>query len=265
MENRRITNIYFSPGGTTQKISTALAKHLSDEAEEINLLTHPLTEQTEKEIPQDNVLIAAVPVYAGRVPELVAKQLKYLKGQKGPAVAIVVYGNREYDDALIELRDLLDENGFIVCAGAAFIARHSIFPEVAAQRPDQADMELIRAFAEEIRGIVNLSPKQMLSTSLPVKGNRPYRNTGVIPLHPKGDRHCTKCGKCAGICPKQAIDPQSPKKTDKKRCISCSACIHICPEHSRAFRGMIYNKVNQKFRSNCAERKEPEFFWPDRG
>lgn len=51
--------------------------------------------------------------------------LKYLNSIKGNgvlAIGVVVYGNRNFDDALIELRYILELDGFTVIARAAFIA-----------------------------------------------------------------------------------------------------------------------------------------------
>ena len=39
---------------------------------------------------------------------------------------IAVYGNRDYDDTLLEMKDILTERGFTVIAGLAAIAQHSI-------------------------------------------------------------------------------------------------------------------------------------------
>lgn len=36
-----------------------------------------------------------------------------------PAIAVCVYGNRDYDDALIELKDAIEANGFKTVAAAA--------------------------------------------------------------------------------------------------------------------------------------------------
>ena len=49
-----------------------------------------------------------MPVYAGRIPNLLLlKYLTSVKGNDALAVPIVLFGNRNYDDALIELRDIL--------------------------------------------------------------------------------------------------------------------------------------------------------------
>ena len=59
------------------------------------------------------------------------------------AVAVVVYGNRDYDDALLELRDWCVAHGFVPVAGAAFIGEHSYSrPDrpIAGGRPDNPDL-----------------------------------------------------------------------------------------------------------------------------
>lgn len=68
-------------------------------------------------------------------------------------MAVVVYGNRDYEDALLELHDILSENGFVVVAAGAFVARHSIFPDVAAGRPDRDDLDRMAEFAERVRSV----------------------------------------------------------------------------------------------------------------
>lgn len=52
-------------------------------------------------------MIAAVPVYAGRVPNVLLKYLNSMQGYGAKAVPLVLYGNRDYDDALVELTDIL--------------------------------------------------------------------------------------------------------------------------------------------------------------
>ena len=58
-------------------------------------------------IAQDGTAIVGVPVYAGRVPELCLERLAGFSVDAVAAVLVVLYGNREYEDALAELRDVL--------------------------------------------------------------------------------------------------------------------------------------------------------------
>ena len=66
------------------------------------------------------------------------------------AVTLAVYGTRAYEDALLEMNDLLEERGFRVIASGAFIAQHSIVNIVGRGRPDARDMEEIQKFAEKV-------------------------------------------------------------------------------------------------------------------
>ena len=65
------------------------------------------------------------------IPSVVREKIKTLAGEGKKAVTIAVYGNRAYEDALLEMNDILIQGGFTVIASAAFVAQHSIVPEVA--------------------------------------------------------------------------------------------------------------------------------------
>jgi hypothetical protein len=81
------------------------------------------------------VLVGA-PVYAGRIPPAAAQRFLTLRGNDTPAIPVVVYGNRHYNDALLELADLLTSAGFVPVAGAAFIGEH---PSPAQRRPSRPE------------------------------------------------------------------------------------------------------------------------------
>lgn len=184
--------------------------------------------------------------------------LGQFKGANTPAVAVVVYGNREYDDALLELTEILKAQGFIVVAAAAFVAQHSIFPAVAQGRPDQKDRELIKAFGARCKiAFAEFSGDENIT----VKGTSPYCKAAAIPIRSSGDSSCTACGTCVKICPTGAIAGENPRKTDKSRCISCTACIAACPQNARNFRGPLYAIAGKDFSKKNSVRKEPEVFF----
>jgi len=256
MSSGHVNLVYFSPSGTTKSVITTLAGELDGERNEFDLLRVPL-EQTVTFSP-DSPAVFAVPVFAGRVSAVCADMLAKFKGQNTPAVAIVVYGNRDYDDALLELTDILKANGFVVVAAAAFVAQHSIFPIVASERPDQKDKEAIVSFGKQCaKAIAACSGNEIIK----VKGNSPYCKPGDVPLQPSGDSECDNCGICVNICPTKAIEEETPRKTDKKRCISCTACISVCPKKARAFHGPMYAIAGKAFAGKNSARKEPDIFF----
>lgn len=249
--------IYFSPALSTRKIMRSIGKAMCTAVKEHDItqgLPQPLT------FKEDDFILFGIPVYAGRVPALAAECLQKIKGSSTPAVLVCVYGNREFDDALLELKNISQSNGFIPIGAGAFIARHSIFPNVASGRPDDEDNEAITDFAQ--RCISAYESYTNRTDELTVKGNFPYREPSKIPLTPTGDSKCDKCGTCVNMCPVNAIPESNPKKTDKNLCISCARCIAVCPQHSRKFRGIIYGIARKKFEGAYAGiRKEPEFFF----
>lgn len=256
MEIKKTSVCYFSPNGTTQKVAQTVSQLLCGQAQSYDLLRNP--PQSELRFTVNDVLLVAMPVYAGRIPALCRDMLGKLKGCGTIAVAIVVYGNRDYDDALLELTDLLGTNGFSVLAAGAFIAQHSIFPKCGAQRPDTKDHEAMEAFAKKCRELFAQYP---FNGSLHVKGNPHYRTPGNVPLKPAAGKKCTGCMACAKICPTKSIPFDHPRITNRDTCISCGACIHNCPVHARSFSGPMYKIAELDFCKKNAAYKTPELFY----
>jgi ferredoxin len=214
-----------------------------------------------------NIVIFGVPVYAGRVPRVLLEYVRTINGNGALAVAVVVYGNRDYDDALIELTDLLESQGFIVTAAAAFIGEHSYSMVVAQGRPDDDDMTLATEFAirvsRKISGTVPIGKAA-------VKGNRPYRQLPVLTkdtgeeidlsnAKPRTSSACQRCKKCVEICPMGSIDRDDVSKIDGI-CIRCNACVKTCPSKAKYFSDTDYLTVKLWLEAHCSQRRMPEFF-----
>lgn len=257
MQTKNLSLIYFSATKTTERTVRAIAEGMELPV----LYSHNLADDLKIEFPAfgpNDVLLVASPVYGGRLPTDVAEKLKTLQSNRAEAVPVVVFGNRDYDDALLELSDLLTASGFHLAAAAACIGQHSVFPKVGFSRPDKTDMLRLRDFGEKCAAII----RNESNTPLQIKGHRPYKKYSSIPLHPKGDdTACTKCGTCANLCPKGAIDIGTPWKTDPDRCISCGRCIAVCPNGIRRYKGFKYKAIGKIFYMAFSERKDPEFFF----
>lgn len=263
MKIKTVHLVYFSATYTTRTIVRGMSQAMGCETVE-----HDVTcsaPQGETVMSGDGeLLIAAAPVYAGRIPGRMAGALRMFRGSGTPAIVVCVYGNRDYDDALAELQDCVEAQGFRAVAAAAFIGRHCIFPDVAAGRPDAADMQQAAAFAARCASLLADTGDIAMLPALKVKGNRPYKQGGASTFCPTGDAsECTKCLTCVSLCPTGAISEADPCATDSARCIACGRCVVVCSHGARMFRGEAYAAFGAKFTAAFSARKEPEMFFPE--
>ena len=147
MDIKKASALYFSPTGGTKKIAERIAGRVCESADFLDVTVRA----QELDFGPEDFAVIAIPVFGGRVPWPFAERLARVRAQGTPAAIVAVYGNRAFDDALLELRGMAEERGFKVMAGAAFIARHSIVPEYGEGRPDAEDIRKIDEFARRIR------------------------------------------------------------------------------------------------------------------
>ena len=239
MDVKQVKLIYFSATGTTQKVLESIAKGIAvEDVEHINLT---LPEGAQQTIPpfSDELVIIGAPVYGGRLPVDAINRFKQLKASKTLAILIVVYGNREFEDALLELKNLAIELGFNPFAGGAFIGEHSFATKdvpIANGRPDSLDVQKAMDFGEKIKDKVTALPSPDAPMDLDIPGRFPYeadgaRSMAVSPVT-KEDT-CTVCGTCASVCPTAAISINGSVATEIELCIRCCACIKNCPTGAR--------------------------------
>lgn len=269
MNIRQAYAIYFSPTGGTQKAVTAFTGGLGVPFENIDLTSHESRLGANRSFGKGDLVVAGLPVYGGRLPKNLESFFSGLKGDETPAVAVVTYGNREYDDALIELKLRLEEQGFIILAGAAFVAEHTFSSKIAGGRPDATDLEIADSFGKQTANVI----EKNISSPLTVKGNYPYVAKGFDPsnLANPGSLSayanittldsCTSCGLCAQNCPWKAIDMEDFKTIDPTICMRCFRCIKICPADAKVVRDEKFLAMLPQFEVRLnSRRREPELF-----
>jgi ferredoxin len=268
MEVKQVKLIYFSPTGTTQKVLESIARGISvEDVEHINLTLPEGAQQTIKPFSDELVIIGA-PVYGGRLPVDAINRLKQVKAANTLAILIVVYGNREFEDALLELKDLAIELGFNPVAGAAFIGEHSFATKdlpIANGRPDSLDVQLAMDFGVKIKNKIKSFKSPGARMALEIPGRFPYeggvRSMVVSPVTKEAP--CTVCGTCASVCPTAAISINGSVATEIELCIRCCACIKNCPTGARVWEDDMMKTIANWLNENCSARKEPQIFGID--
>lgn len=244
---------YFSPTGGTKKAGEIFCRGI---AKGVKLVNWGLRDK-KAEQPASELSVIALPVFGGRVPAVAIEKLKELDGTGKKAVTLVVYGNRAYEDALLELNDAAEARGFQVVASAALVAQHSIVPKVGKGRPDEQDRESILAFA----GKVLDKMESTAAGEITVPGNVPYKAEMAVPASPVSLPACKLCGACEAACPTGAIRQEyGTIATNLENCILCMACVAACPEHARILPPPMQEKMDQMLGALEAVRRENEYF-----
>lgn len=252
MNIEKVFCVYFSPSSTTKKISCYFAESLDLNYEKIDLLRKNIEEI--KYFKKNELLIIAMPVFSGRIPQYCVEIINKFKTEREAlCLPIVVYGNRDFDDALLELNNILTNNGFATLAGIAAVAKHSLFTNVAKNRPDDLDYSNFDDFLADIK---NKLKNNKLAEKVKIPGKKPYKKIGSF-LKPVVIKElCINCGMCSRICPVNAIDIKNPLKTNNEICISCTACVNICPAKGRVFITSDLKETARSFENKVKERKE---------
>lgn len=278
---KKIWAMYFSATGTTAKVCDTIADELAAKfgaERETFDFTLPGARggddpgSNDPAIGASDLVVFGTPVIAGRVPNVLLKYLDHISGGGAAAVPVVCYGNRNYDDALIELRDILEKGGYHTVAGAAFIGEHSFSNILAAGRPDEQDLATALEFADGIAKKLEADKDgKCLEAPVEVSGESPLRSyytprdragapVNILKVKPKTDMEkCLKCMTCVRVCPLGSIDPEDVSAITGI-CMKCCACVKKCPAGAKYFDDPKYLYHKEELELGYARRAEPEFF-----
>lgn len=257
--------VYFSPTGTTKTVVENIGAAIEVPKTVHIDITQPASRLQLLETSPSDLLIVGVPVYMGRVPDLVSGWLKSIFACNTIAVAVVVYGNRAYENALLELNDILITCGCHTIAEGAFVGEHSFSGSelpCSVGRPDYYDISDARNFGSKINDLLHSAMTADEINSPQIPGIFPYG--GLTKLWDIDfiavNDECTQCGLCADICPAGAVDWADSRMIDIVKCITCCACIKKCPKNARSMKPGLVRDAAVRISTLYKERKQPEIF-----
>ncbi len=274
MRKKRVWAVWFSGTDTTKRIVNAIADEIAGlwGAERADYdFTLPKMRESGFTAEADDLVVFGTPVYAGRVPNVLLKYLATIRGNGALAIPVVLFGNRNFDDALIELRDILEDTGFHTVAGAAFVGEHSFSRVLAAGRPDEADMKEARGFAKKAAEKIETLSEGAIPVPIEVEGTpKPYRGyyqprdrkgtpINILKVRPLTNDNCDNCGICADVCPMGSIDRENVREYTGI-CIKCGACIKKCPKQAKYYEDAGYLYHQHELEEGYARRAANSLF-----
>ena len=274
MQFKTVWAVYYSGSGSTRRLLRGMAEAAGEALMlPVRELDYSRPEAREKSycFTETDLVFWGSPTYAGRLPNVLLPFLRgNFAGGGAAAVAVVLYGNRSYDDALKELCEVLTGNGFLAAAGADVTAEHAFAPVLAHGRPNAEDRAAAAEFARKtaltLRGREHPIP-------VTVPGREPigayYTPLGLdgeparfLKAKPKTDpEQCTRCGLCAAVCPMGSIPREEPTECTGI-CIKCQGCIRECPAGAKYFDDEAFLSHRAMLEQNYIRRRENEFYPP---
>jgi ferredoxin len=263
-----LTQIFFSPTGTTRQILSAIGQGINaDEIIGYDLTPPEKRDNFQLTLDRENGLVLlGVPVYEEHVPDLIWDALNRIEASGQSIILIAVYGNIGFGMTLKELETWAKRVGFNVIAAGAFIGEHSFSHKglpLAEGRPDIEDMRSAREFGMSV--LAKIQHDIPLNPDIP--GYLPPMSYILPKNSPKYFAHyaetdmekCTRCNRCLNVCPSGAID-FGTLKIDHSICLHCFACVRVCAPSARKIELKLKPMVKTVLKAQTKKRKIPELF-----
>ena len=272
MEITKVYALYFSPAGTTRRLTATLANALAESfGVPMDVVDITLPAARGEELPafgEGELVVCGSPTYAGKLPnKLLPFWKERVRGSGALAVALVTFGNRAFDNSLAELCACLTDGGFRVVGAGAFPCRHVFSDTLAAGRPYKDDFAELAKLGAAVATRIAKANGLPTATEVPGDPAAPYyvpkgldgEPKVFLKAKPKTSESCIGCGVCVAVCPMGSIDPQDVTNVPGL-CIKCHACVRECPMGAKYFDDPAFLSHKAMLERDYQRRAEVKWF-----
>ena len=272
MNVTKVYALYFSPAGTTRRLTVTLANALAESfgvpLETVDITLPAAREEALPAFAEGELVVCGSPTYAGKLPnKLLPFWKERIQGDGALAVALVTFGSRAFDNSLAELCACLTEDGFRVVGAGAFACRHVFSETLAAGRPDKDDYAELAKLGAAVATRIAKANGEIAPTEVPGDAAAPYyvpkgldgEPTVFLKAKPKTNGDCIGCGVCAAVCPMGSIDPADVTSVPGL-CIKCHACVRECPVGAKYFDDPAFLSHREMLERDYQRRAETKWF-----
>lgn len=212
MNITRLHLIFFSPVFHTRVITRMLGARLNAELGLAETpVEHDITDYSQASPslrfgPEDLVILAS-PVYGGRLPYPCRTASDAVRRRKTPALLVVSYGNRAFEDALLEMKDIVEKQKFLPSRPQPVLQNTALLPSMPQDAPTPMTKRPTPPFPPP--------SKRSWTALIPVCPIRfPYR--GIIPIVCTGNLPCPRQSTNAVQSAACALRPAPPMPFQKR-------------------------------------------------
>ena len=257
--------LYFSGTGNSKYVAQRMAEALNQSLLSMN---DRIRSHDTSPVETDERLVIVTPTYAWRIPRLVRDWLLETEFPGAAQVWFIMTCGSEIGHASRYNRSLCQTKGLTDMGTAQIIMPENYIAMFDAPQAEEARRIVAKAQPDIDRSIAAVREGR----PFPPPHDRLYDRFMSGPVNPifyacfvkssvfTVSEACTGCGQCAKVCPVQAIDPATPRKTDKDRCITCMACVARCPRKARRLNPFMQFVAGQKMKKVCGGRKPNALF-----
>ena len=112
--------IVFSPTGGTEKVTKTITKFWN-EVKDVDLSKTDL-DFSSISFTKEDIAVIAMPSFGGVAPQLALDRLARIKGNQCKCAIVAVYGNRAYENTLVQMEDYAVKAGFHGIAAVSAVA-----------------------------------------------------------------------------------------------------------------------------------------------